>query len=101
MTAELIVILVAIIAPCFGLVCPKRTLYAAIFFAPWQGLDPDIGLRITVFRIILAALFAISLVGLCTRKLPLRRIAPMAGPLKFTYSMRLPCRGLGFSSFRN
>ena len=37
---------------------PKRAALVAIFLAPWQGVDPDIGLRVTAFQLALVGLLA-------------------------------------------
>lgn len=40
---------------------PRAALYVVIFLAPWQGLDVDLGLRVTAFQIFLAPLVVVKL----------------------------------------
>jgi hypothetical protein len=67
---EYIVAITAFLSLWLGLIRPKYLLYTVIFFAPWQGLDFDIGVRLTCFRIMIMALFIVSLVNLSIRKRP-------------------------------
>lgn len=43
---------------------PRVALMASVFFMPWNGLDIDIGLRITVYQLSLAALVIVTIVRL-------------------------------------
>lgn len=43
---------------------PKTALYVVIFLAPWEGLDIDVGLRLTAYQIILAPLVVAALLRL-------------------------------------
>jgi len=45
-----------------ALVKPERVLLLAIFLAPWHGLDVDLGIRVTAFRLVSGALAAASVV---------------------------------------
>src|SRR5215813_7916767 len=57
----LVGVLFAILAG-IALVRPERILPLAIFLAPWHGLDVDLGVRITAFRIVAGALVTGGLV---------------------------------------
>jgi hypothetical protein len=60
---------------------PRGLLYAAIALSPWQGLDFDVGLRVTASRILLGILLLPSLARL-TMVAGRRGFLPIVGPLK-------------------
>ena len=43
---------------------PRAALLVSVFFMPWNGLDIDIGLRITVYQLSLAGLVLVTLMRL-------------------------------------
>jgi len=45
----------------------RLVLYAVVFLAPWQGLDVDVGLRITAYLAILAPLAVVTLLWVLER----------------------------------
>jgi hypothetical protein len=51
-----------------ALVKPERVLPLAIFLAPWHGLDFDLGVRITAFRLVAGALVAAGVVRIALGK---------------------------------
>jgi hypothetical protein len=58
---------------------PRAALLVSVFFMPWNGLDIDIGLRITVYQLSLAGLVLVTLVRLTQPGL--RPVAIAAWPL--------------------
>ncbi len=58
---------------------PRAALLTSVFFMPWNGLDIDIGLRITVYQLSLAGLVLVTLVRLTQPGL--RPVAIAAWPL--------------------
>lgn len=44
-----------------AIISQKRALYAAIFLAPWEGLQADFGLHITLYQVVLAAIIIATL----------------------------------------
>ncbi|PYQ25942.1 MAG: hypothetical protein DMF81_00950 [Acidobacteria bacterium] len=60
---------------------PRALFYAGLALLPWQGLDFDLGLRVTASRIALGFALLTSLAGLAARRAP-GQTFPIAGPLK-------------------
>lgn len=56
MRAILVVIVVLLLSFWIGVKNPKKVLYAAVFMAPWQGVDVDVGLRVTGFLVLISGL---------------------------------------------
>jgi hypothetical protein len=85
-----IVGMILILSLCLGLTRPKYLLYAAIFFLPWQGLDFEIGIRMTVYRIVIGILLLVSLGNLCLKPRQ-RGTFPIVGALAlfFFYAVGL------------
>ena len=52
-----------------ALMKPKISLYMVIFLAPWQGLDIDIGLRLTAYQIFLAAVVIATFIRIANNKI--------------------------------
>jgi hypothetical protein len=46
---------------------PREVLLSAIFLAPWSGLDVDVGVRLTAYRIVMATLAVASVLRLTLR----------------------------------
>jgi len=71
-----VVLACALFATLLGiaLVRPERILWLTIFLAPWHGLDVDLGVRITGFRLVAGALVAAGVVriGLGKQRWPSR-----------------------------
>ncbi len=59
---------------------PRTALYVVIFLAPWQGLDVDLGLRLTAFQIFLGPLVVATLLRFA-RKGMKKSIPPGASAL--------------------
>ncbi len=54
----LFVLLLFSVAFFFGFKKPLAVLLLVVFFAPWQGVDIDVGLRVTAYRALLFGLFS-------------------------------------------
>jgi hypothetical protein len=55
---------------------PRCIFIAAIFLAPWDGLDIDVGLRLTAFRVLMAFLSVACLLRLIARPSAKRLLPP-------------------------
>ena len=66
--ANIIVLSLFVILIAKGLSNPRFVLYTVVFLAPWMGLDMDIGLRITAYRVALAALVVVLFLLLANRR---------------------------------
>lgn len=51
-----------------ALMRPERVLLLAVFLAPWHGLDVDVGVRITAFRVVAGVLVASGLIRIVLGK---------------------------------
>ena len=58
MVALTVVVVLFLCALMLGVRYPGTALYAVIFLTPWQGLDPDIGLRVVAYQVVLVGLVA-------------------------------------------
>jgi hypothetical protein len=45
-----------------SVVRPRHALFGAVFLAPWQGLDPDFGLRLTAYQVFILPLTLLILI---------------------------------------
>jgi hypothetical protein len=57
---------------------PKRLLYVTIALVPWQGLDFEMGLRLTAARVVLGLLCVVCVAALLTHRVP-RGSFPVSG----------------------
>lgn len=67
MVTAIIVGVLAAVAFGLALTKPRAALYGVIFLAPWEGLDVDVGLRLSAYQVALAPLVLISLLRLGRR----------------------------------
>lgn len=70
----------AMVALVVALRYPKGMLYATIALLPWQGLDFDVGLRLTASRVLLGVLCVVGLGRLLTHRVP-RGTFPVSGAM--------------------
>lgn len=61
MTAFALIFALAVISFWLSLQRPRLILYTAVFLVPWQGLDVDVGLRITAYLIVFTPLAVVTL----------------------------------------
>lgn len=61
MTAFALIFALAVISFWLSLQRPRLILYTAVFLAPWQGLDVDVGLRITAYLVVFTPLAVVTL----------------------------------------
>lgn len=71
--AAVLLIFAAMLA--LAIASPRAAMLTSAFFMPWNGLDIDIGLRITVYQLALAAIVVVTLVRLTQPGLNPARIA--------------------------
>lgn len=82
MRATLVVIAALLLSFWIGLKNPKKALYAAVIMAPWQGVDVDVGLRVTGFLVLITGLAGALLVNARRKiKTPIKIIGLFLGIL--------------------
>ncbi|MCG8557600.1 MAG: hypothetical protein MJD61_20275 [Proteobacteria bacterium] len=74
----LTLLLVLALATAFASRNPRQAVRLAVFLVPWEGLEADLGLRITAYRVAAGALLIVSL-------LPSSRAARRISPWPRTY----------------
>jgi hypothetical protein len=62
--AVIAVLIIFALFTALAVVNPRAAMLASVFFMPWNGLDIDVGLRITVYQLSLAGLLLVTLVRL-------------------------------------
>lgn len=85
MQATLVVIITLLLSFWVGLKNPKKIFYTAVVMSPWQGIDVDIGLRVTGFLVLVTGLAGALLVRKVLRKTrtPVKNITPFLGILLY------------------
>ena len=61
MNALVVIAILFVSAVALAFSRPKLVFYAVIFLAPWQGFDPDVGLRVVAYQVVLSGLIAATL----------------------------------------
>ena len=58
----LVLLILLVVSAVFAVVRPRWAFLASIFFAPWEGLDVDFGIRMSMYRVLAAGLLCAALV---------------------------------------
>lgn len=81
------ILVILIVSFALALFKPRTALFAAVFLVPWQGLYVDVGLGVTPYLVLIASLFAISLLAALARRKKAKRVALGAFILVIAYAV--------------